>query len=88
MYKKNHPDRVGEGSSEAGGKLLSGGHLEEGGASSLPPHLEQHLCIFVTLSSLLSSQFNFSLQAFFNPVISGGRMEIRKEMGKLLFLET
>ena len=32
----------GEGGAEAGGQLLRGGHLEEGGPRALPSHLEQH----------------------------------------------
>lgn len=37
-----YPERVGERGAEAGGKLLRGRHLEEGGPRALPSHLEQH----------------------------------------------
>lgn len=37
-----YPERVGERGAEAGGQLLRGRHLEEGGPRALPSHLEQH----------------------------------------------
>lgn len=41
--KLANPERVGEGSPEASGELLSGRHLEEGRPSPLTSHLKQHL---------------------------------------------
>ena len=80
---KDYTDRVGEGGSETSGKLLSGGHLEEGGTSPLPSHLEQHLSIFVSL--LLSSQLHIPLQAFLQPPDGTvGKNKIREEMGNFV----
>lgn len=58
---KDYTDRVGEGGSEASRKLLSGGHLEEGGTSPLPSHLEQHPPPPVFVALLLCSQFHYPL---------------------------
>lgn len=40
--ERNYAKRVGEGGPKAGGELLGGGHLEEGGPTALPSHLKQH----------------------------------------------